>query len=80
MTSPRSLSFRFKTLAAALGAGSVVTMGVLAAAGGTTADAGTTPYSPAGMQVGETTTVTYTGTIVPVKAAPAVKAPPYGKK
>ncbi|MDT5336492.1 MAG: hypothetical protein QOD90_1997, partial [Mycobacterium sp.] len=34
--------------------------------------------SDGSMSTGETTTVTFTGTIAPVVAVPAVKAKPYG--
>jgi hypothetical protein len=79
MTTPRVSAIRFKSLAALLGAGAVVTMGVVAAATGAST-AGDPALASATMQVGETTTVTYQPTIEAVRAVPPVKAPAYGKK
>lgn len=70
--------FRVNTLAAALGGSAVVAMGVLAATLGGAQEAPATVVSGGAMTLGETTTVTYTGTIAPVVAAPAVKAKPFG--
>ncbi|MCV7287473.1 MULTISPECIES: hypothetical protein [Mycolicibacterium] len=69
---------RINTIAAIFGGGAVVSMGVIAAAVGG-AQAGPPVVASGGsMTIGETTTVTYTGTVAPVVAKPAVKAPPYG--
>lgn len=68
---------RIATLAAILGGSAVVAMGIIAATIG--AGPGNSPTVASGpMTVGETTTVTYTGTIAPVVAVPPVKAKPYG--
>jgi hypothetical protein len=69
---------RVNTLAAVLGGSAVVTMGVIAATMSGTPEGSATVVSGGSMTLGETTTVTYTGTIAPAVAAPAVKAPPYG--
>lgn len=69
---------RVNTLAAALGGSAVVAMGVIAATMGGAPEGPATVVSGGAMTLGETTTVTYTGTIAPAVAAPAVKAPPYG--
>ncbi|MGV9802838.1 hypothetical protein ACWDTP_32780 [Mycobacterium sp. NPDC003449] len=70
---------RINTLAAALGASAVVAMGIIAAmAGGAQAGQPTVAASGGSMTTGETTTVTYTGTVAPVVAKPPVKAKPYG--
>ncbi|MGV0679572.1 hypothetical protein ABQE62_25540 [Mycolicibacterium fortuitum] len=69
---------RVNTLASALGCSAVVTMGVIAATMSGAPDGPATVVSGGSMTLGETTTVTYTGTIAPAVAAPAVKAPPYG--
>ncbi|CRZ16632.1 hypothetical protein [Mycolicibacterium neworleansense] len=70
---------RVNTLAAALGGSAVIAMGVLAATlGGDPQQGAATVISGGPMTLGETTTVTYTGTIAPVVAAPAVKAKPFG--
>lgn len=69
---------RINTIAAVFGGGAVVAMGVIAAAAGGAQAGPPTMASGGPMTIGETTTVTYTGTIAPVVAAPAVKAPPYG--
>ncbi|MFV8054408.1 hypothetical protein [Mycobacterium sp. 48b] len=71
-------TFRVKTMAAALGGSAVVAMGVLAAMLGGAQQGPATVVSDGSMTLGETTTVTYTGTIAPVVAAPAVKAKPFG--
>ena len=71
--------FRANTLAAALGGSALVAMGVLAATlGGAQQQGPATVVSGGSMTLGETTTVTYTGTIAPAVAAPAVKAKPFG--
>lgn len=75
----RIIAIRVNTLAAILGGSAVVALGVLAATVGG-GSAGPVPVASGGsMTLGQTTTVTYTGTVAPVVAAPAVKAPPYGK-
>ena len=71
--------FRVATLAPVLGGSAVVAMGVVVATlGGAQQEGPATVVSGGAMTLGETTTVTYTGTIAPAVAAPAVKAPPYG--
>jgi hypothetical protein len=71
---------RVNTLAAVLGGSAVVAMGVIATTVGGAQDGPATVVSGGSMTLGETTTVTHSGTIAPVVAVPAVKAPPYGSK
>lgn len=67
-----------RTLAAILGGSAVVAMGVIAATVAGAHDNQPMVASGGAMTIGETTTVTYTGTVAPVVAKPAVKAKPYG--
>ncbi|MHC9291274.1 hypothetical protein ACRCUN_02345 [Mycobacterium sp. LTG2003] len=69
---------RINTLAAIFGGSAVVAMGVIAAAVGGAQAGPPMVASGSAMTIGETTTVTYTGTLAPAMAKPAVKAPPYG--
>lgn len=78
MTRTDSRTKRLKTLAAFLGASAVITMGLISAAAGGADNSQTAVVSDGTMSTGETTTVTYSGTIAPVVAAPVVKAAPYG--
>ncbi|MUL82052.1 hypothetical protein FZI95_09730 [Mycobacterium sp. CBMA247] len=68
-----------KTLAAILGGSAVVAMGVIGATLSGGHDGPMTVITGEKMTIGETTTVTYAPSIAPAVAAPAVKAPPYGK-
>lgn len=70
---------QINTLVAALGGSAVVAMGILAVTLGGPHEGPTTIAHGGSMTIGQTTTVTYAGTIAPASAAPAVKAPPYGK-
>ncbi|BBX27934.1 hypothetical protein [Mycolicibacterium alvei] len=70
---------RINTLAAAIGGSAVVAMGILALTLGGPHESPTAIAYGGSMTIGQTTTVTYTGTVSPASAAPAVKAPPYGK-
>lgn len=65
--------------AALLGLSALVAMGVIGAVAGGTTDGHTAVVSGGSMSTGETTTLTFSGTIEPVKNAPPVKAPAYGK-
>ena len=68
-----------KTGAAALGGTAAIAMvllGVMAGAPGGQVSMGP---QPGPMVMGETTTLTNSGTVVPVKNAPVLKAPRYGK-
>jgi multidrug efflux pump subunit AcrA (membrane-fusion protein) len=66
--------------AALLGLSALVAMGVIGAvAGGTSSDSQTAVVSVGSMSTGETTTLTFSGTIAPVKNVAPVKAPAYGK-
>lgn len=73
-------NIRVQTLAAVVGGSAVVAMGVIAATFGGAPEGPATVVSGGSMTLGETTTVTYTGTIAPVVAVPPVKAPLYGAK
>jgi hypothetical protein len=67
-----------KVLAAALGASALVTMGIVGVAAGGQPDGQTAVVSGGSMSTGETTTMSYTGTVAPVVAVPVVKAAPFG--
>lgn len=66
-----------KTQAALLGGTALLAMGVMGVAAGGGGDGSTALVSGGSMSTGETTTLTYTGTIAPVVAKPAVKATPH---
>lgn len=68
---------RRKTQVAILGGAALLAMGIFGVAAGGATDGRTALVSGGSMQTGETTTLTYSGTIAPVKAAPAVKATPH---
>jgi hypothetical protein len=68
----------FKAPAALLGGTAIVAMAILGAVFGGGHDDSNVVVSQGSMKTGETTTVTYKGTIAPVVAAPPVKAKPYG--
>jgi hypothetical protein len=67
-----------KMTAALLGGGALIAMGIIGATSGGVGDAPAVVVSDGSMSTGETTTVTFTGTIAPVVAVPVVKANPYG--
>lgn len=71
-------SNRVKASAAVLGVGAVIAMGLIGLTSGGLSD-GHAVVLGGSMETGETTTVTYSGTIAPVVAAPAVKATPFGE-
>jgi hypothetical protein len=68
-----------KGMAAAIGAGALVTMGIIGAAAGAQPDGQTAVVSGGSMSTGETTTMSYTGTVAPIVAVPVVKASPFGE-
>ncbi|OMC29023.1 hypothetical protein A5740_19035 [Mycobacterium sp. GA-1841] len=69
---------RANSLATVLGGSALIAMGVIGAPFVNAPDGqGLIPSSK--MTLGETTTVTNSGTVVPIVAAPPVKAKPYGK-
>ncbi|MDT5194979.1 MAG: hypothetical protein QOG79_4020 [Mycobacterium sp.] len=68
---------RGKGPAALLGLSALVAMGVIGAVTGGTSDGQTAVESVGSMSTGETTTLTFSGTVVPVKNVPPVKATPY---
>ena len=68
---------RRKAGAAILGGTALLAMGIIAGTAGGAVDGKTALVSGGSMQTGETTTLTYTGTIAPVKAVPSVKATPH---
>jgi hypothetical protein len=70
---------RVKTPALLLGASAVVAMGIIGVAGGGNGADKTAIVSTGSMSTGETTTVTYSGTVAPVVAVPPVKATPFGE-
>jgi hypothetical protein len=53
-------------------------MGIIGVGAGLVDDHPTAVVSGGTMMTGETTTLTFSGTVVPVKFAPPVKAKPYG--
>lgn len=61
-----------------LGMGALIAMGAIGVLAGGGHDGKTAIVSDGSMMTGETTTLTSTGTVAPVKAAPPVKARPYG--
>jgi len=65
--------------AALLGLSALVAMGVIGAVAGGTSDGQTAVVSVGSMSTGQTTTLTFSGTIAPVKNVGPVKAPAYGK-
>ncbi|TPG28226.1 hypothetical protein [Mycolicibacterium hodleri] len=68
---------RRKAQAAIIGGTALLAMGIIGGAAGGPGDGKTALVSGGSMQTGETTTLTYTGTIAPVKAVPSVKATPH---
>jgi len=68
---------RGKGPAALLGLSALVAMGVIGAVTGGTSDGQTAVVSVGSMSTGETTTLTFSGTVAPVKNVPPVKAAPY---
>jgi hypothetical protein len=69
---------RRKMTAAFLGGSALIAMGIIGSTSGSVGGASAVVVSDGSMSTGETTTVTFTGTIAPVVAVPAVKAKPYG--
>jgi hypothetical protein len=69
---------RSKMTAAFLGGSALIAMGIIGATSSSVGGASAVVVSDGSMSTGETTTVTFTGTIAPVVAVPAVKAKPYG--
>ncbi|MDT5068806.1 MAG: hypothetical protein QOK02_4961 [Mycobacterium sp.] len=78
MTRTPSHMNRRKGPAALLGLSALVAMGVIGAVAGGTSDSHTAVVSGGSMSTGETTTLTFSGTVEPVKNVPPVKATPYG--
>lgn len=72
-------SRRAKTAATLLGGTALVAMGIIGAWAGGAKDGQTAVVSGGSMQTGETTTLTYSGTIAPVVAVPPVKATFFGE-
>jgi hypothetical protein len=70
---------RLKTPAALLGASAVIAMGVLGLTYGGKSEGETAVVSGGSMSTGETTTVTYSGTLAPVVNVPPVKATFFGE-
>ncbi len=68
-----------KAPAALIGMSALVAMGVIGAVAGGTTGSPTAVVSGGSMSTGETTTLTYTGTVAPVKNVPPVKATPFGE-
>jgi hypothetical protein len=68
---------RRKGSAALVGLSALVAMGVIGAVAGGTSDGHTAVVSGGSMSTGETTTLTFSGTVEPVKNVPPVKATPY---
>lgn len=69
---------RRKMTCAVLGGCALVAMGIIGVSAGVVDDHPTAVVSGGPMMTGETTTLTFSGTVAPVKAAPPVKAKPYG--
>lgn len=69
---------RSKMTAALIGGSALITMGIVGVTSSSVGDAPVVVVSGGSMSTGETTTVTFTGTIAPVVAVPVVKAKPYG--
>ena len=78
MTRMGSRFNRRKTTSAVLGGSALIAMGIIGVAAGVVDDHPTAVVSGGSMMTGETTTLTFSGTVAPVKAAPPVKAKPYG--
>ncbi|HYO02546.1 MAG TPA: hypothetical protein VET27_11995 [Mycobacterium sp.] len=66
-----------KTQAALIGGTALLAMGIIGVAAGGGGDGKTALVSGGSMSTGATTTLTYSGTIAPVKAVPPVKATPH---
>lgn len=64
--------------AALIGAGALIAMGVIGVVAGGAPD-GQTAVQSGGMSTGETTTMTYSGTVKPIVAVPVVKATFFGE-
>jgi hypothetical protein len=77
MTRTPSHTNRRKGPAALVGLSALVAMGVIGAVAGGTSDGHTAVVSGGSMSTGETTTLTFSGTVEPVKNVPPVKATPY---
>lgn len=77
MTRTPSPLDRRKGPAALLGLSALVAMGVIGAVAGGASDGQTAVVSVGSMSTGETTTLTFSGTVEPVKNVPPVKATPY---
>jgi hypothetical protein len=69
---------RRRTFSAILGGSALIAMGIIGVTAGAGNDRPTAVVSGGPMMTGETTTITFSGTIAPVKAVPPVKAKPYG--
>ncbi len=69
---------RGKTTAAVVGGCALIAMGIIGSATGGIGDAPRAIVSDGSMSTGETTTITYSGTIAPIVAKPVVTAKPYG--
>lgn len=69
---------RANTLAAVLGGSALIAIGVIGAPL-TSAPDGQGLIPSGKMTIGQTTTITNSGTVAPVVAVPPVKAKPYGK-
>ena len=67
-----------KGMAALIGGGALVAMGVIGVAAGGEPAGQTAVVSDGSMSTGQTTTMTYTGTVAPIVAGPVVKAKAYG--
>ncbi len=70
---------RGKATAAVLGGCALIAMGIIGSAAGGIGDAPRAVVSDGSMSTGETTTITYSGTIAPIVAKPVVKATPFGE-
>lgn len=79
MTRTPSSMNRRKGSAALVGMGALVAMGVIGAVAGGTSDSPTAVVSGGSMSTGETTTLTFSGTLAPVKNVPPVKATFFGE-
>jgi hypothetical protein len=79
MTRTPSSSTRRKGPAALVGLSALVAMGVIGAIAGGTNEGPTAVVSGGSMSTGETTTLTFSGTLAPVKNVPPVKATFFGE-
>ena len=70
---------RRKGPAALVGLSALVAMGVIGAVAGGVSDGQTAVVSGGSMSTGETTTLTFSGTVAPVKNVPPVKATFFGE-